>query len=42
MSNIAFITGITRQDGFYLADFLLEKRVSCIPFPDYTLLGAYI
>jgi len=24
MSNIAFITGITGQDGSYLADFLLE------------------
>lgn len=26
MSNIAFITGITGQDGSYLAEFLLEKN----------------
>ena len=31
MSNIAFITGITGQDGSYLAEFLLEK--------DYKIYG---
>ena len=25
MANIAFLTGITGQDGSYLAEFLLEK-----------------
>ena len=25
MGKVAFITGITGQDGAYLADFLLEK-----------------
>ncbi len=26
MSKIAFITGITGQDGSYLSEFLLEKE----------------
>jgi hypothetical protein len=33
MSKVAFITGITGQDGAYLAQFLLSK--------DYTVYGAY-
>jgi GDPmannose 4,6-dehydratase len=31
MSKVAFITGITGQDGSYLAEFLLEKG--------YTIFG---
>ena len=27
MSKVALITGITGQDGSYLAEFLLKKRV---------------
>ena len=27
--KIALITGITGQDGSYLADFLLKKKIHC-------------
>jgi len=30
MSKVALITGITGQDGSYLAEFLLEKGYECI------------
>ena len=33
MKNIAFISGITGQDGAYLAEFLLKKG--------YTVFGTY-
>lgn len=29
MANIALITGITGQDGSFLAEFLLEKGTRC-------------
>jgi GDP-D-mannose dehydratase len=29
MSSVALITGITGQDGSYLAEFLLEKIIMC-------------
>ena len=30
MSKIALITGITGQDGSYLAELLLKKNIKCM------------
>ena len=39
MSKIAFITGITGQDGSYLAEFLLKK---IIKFMEYNVEHHYL
>ncbi len=28
-AKVAFITGVTGQDGAYLSEFLLKKRIYC-------------
>ena len=40
MSKIAFITGITGQDGSYLAELLLDKSYKVFnPVGDVTLIS---
>lgn len=37
MRKVALITGITGQDGSYLAEFLLEKDMMCMVQSDVRL-----